>query len=281
MQPMKFIVLMFSFVLSTAGLIAQEFVAAKVCLNKEELKLAELINAFRKENKKPILPLSAALSFVAQTHVRDLQLNRPDTSICLTGSWSDNGNWTACCYNKYVLDQECMWNKPKEMTSYPFRGYELSYFQEEILVIDSVFKLWLKSEETTDMILTAGNHKSKKWETMGVGVGENYVSVWFGQRTDANGKPKSCEELSASEMIQADMSSANERYYLIYGSFNYESDALEAIRRYQKNGFKNAVLLKADQRIRVALDVYDNLREATAAKEKLSSTYKDAWILKK
>lgn len=272
---------MFWFGLSFTALLAQEFVPSKVCLDKEELKLAELINSFRKENKKPILPLSAALSFVAQTHVSDLQLNRPDTSICLTGSWSDKGNWTACCYNKYILDQDCMWNKPKELTSYPYRGYELSYFQEEIILIDSVFKLWMKSEEVMDMILTSGNHKSRKWETMGIGVGENYISVWFGQRADANGKPKSCEEISESEMIQADLSTTNERYYLIYGSFNYESDAQEAIRRYQKNGFKNAVLLKADQRIRVALDVFDNLREATVAKEKLSSTYKDAWILKK
>ena len=262
------------------SLIAQQFELKQVCLDQNELKLAELINAFRKANRKPVLPLSSALSFVAQTHINDLQENRPDTSICLTASWSDKGKWTACCYNKYIVNQECMWAKPKELTSYPFRGYELSYFQEELIIVDSVFKVWMKSEDTRDMLLTSGNYSAKKWETMGVGVGDNYVSVWFGQRADANGKPKNCEELREAERKQEVSASGKEKYYLIFGSFAYQGDAQEAVKRYQKSGFQNAMMLKSNNRIRVALDVFDSLREATEAKEKLSSTYKDAWILK-
>lgn len=280
LQLMKNSILLFLLVFLITPLIAQQFDSKQVCLNQSELRLAELINDFRKANKKPVLPLSTALSFVAQIHINDLQENRPDTSICLTASWSENGTWTACCYNKYIVNQECMWAKPKELTSYPFRGYELSYFQEELINVDSVFKVWMKSEDTKDMLLTAGNHYSKKWETMGVGVGDNYVSVWFGQRADANGKPKNCEELKASERKQEMSDSGKEKYYLIFGSFAYQGDAEEAVKRYQKSGFKNAMILKSDNRTRVALNVFDNLRDATEAKEKLGSTYKDAWILK-
>ncbi|HPE43182.1 MAG TPA: SPOR domain-containing protein [Bacteroidales bacterium] len=272
------LILLFVFILS--GLFAQDFQADQVCLSQAEFRLAELINNFRKENRKPVLPLSSALSFVAQTHLKDLQENHPDTSICLTASWSDKGSWTACCYNKYIVNQECMWSKPKELTSYPFRGYELSYFQEEIITVDSVFKLWLKSEETIDMLLTTGSQSAKRWETMGLGVSENYISVWFGQRADAAGKPKDCVEIREAKIAQAKQKNAAERYYLIYGSFSQEADAKEAIKRYQNNGFKNAMILKTDQRIRIALDVFDNLKDATEAKEKLGSTYKDAWILK-
>ncbi|HOI31780.1 MAG: SPOR domain-containing protein [Bacteroidales bacterium] len=277
---MKSILLIILLFLFAPGLFAQEFRADQVCLSQAELKLAEHINAFRKENRKPVLPLSAALSFVAQTHVKDLQENHPDTSICLTASWSDKGNWTACCYNKYLVNQECMWGKPKELTSYPFRGYELSYFQEEVISVDSIFSLWLKNEETRDMLLTTGLQSTKRWETMGIGMSDNYVSVWFGQRADAAGKPKNCEDIRESKIAQGKQKNAAERYYLIYGSFLQEADAKEAIKRYQKNGFKNAVILRTDQRIRIALDVFDNLKEATESKEKLGSTYKDAWILK-
>jgi len=269
-------------VLFSLQLSAQTFDYENVCLNSQEQKLAKLINDFRKENKKSSLPLSKALTIVAKTHVADLQNNRPDTSICLTGSWSNKGNWTPCCYNKYIVKEDCMWDKPKELTKYPFRGYELSYFEEGIIQVDSLFSIWMTSEETKDMLLTNGNFSSKKWETMGLAVGENYACVWFGQRTDGAGAPPLCESLKASETL-ANKEVDNlkpQKYYIIYGSFALESDAKEAVKRFNNSGFNAAEILPSGDRFRVSLSKHDNLKDAMIFKEKLSASYKDAWILK-
>lgn len=274
--------LLISLLFFTLTISAQTVDYENVCLNTNEQKLAKLINDFRKANKKSSLPLSKALTIVAKTHVSDLQDNNPDTSICLTASWSNKGSWTACCYNKYLLNETCMWDKPKELTKYPFRGYELSYFEEGIIQVDSLFSIWMSSEETKNMLLTNGNFSTKKWETMGLAIGENYASVWFGQRADAAGSPPGCESLTASSKKPDDKTSSTklQKYYLIYGSFTLETDAREAVKRFNNTGFKSAEILSNGDRYRVSLSSFDNLKDAMAAKEKLSASYKDAWILK-
>lgn len=279
MIKLRFLLISLLFTLTIS---AQTVDYENVCLNSNEQKLAKLINDFRKANKKSSLPLSKALTIVAKTHVLDLQDNNPDTSICLTASWSNKGNWTACCYNKYLLNEACMWDKPKELTKYPFRGYELSYFEEGIIQVDSLFSIWMSSEETKNMLLTNGNFSSKKWEIMGLAIGENYASVWFGQRADAAGSPPGCESLAASSKKADDKTSTikPQKYYLIYGSFTLEADAKEAVKRFNNTGFKGAEILQSNNRYRVSLNSYDNLKDAMAAKEKLSASYKDAWILK-
>jgi len=278
----KFRYLLISILLLSLNISAQIVDYENVCLNADEQKLAKLINDFRKENKKSRLPLSKALTIVAKTHVVDLQNNKPDTSICLTASWSNKGNWTSCCYNKYILKEACMWDKPKELTKYPYRGYELSYFEEGIIQVDSLFSIWMSSDETKDMLLTNGNHSSKKWEAMGLAVGENYASVWFGQRADAAGSPPGCETIKTAEIAKTENldNSRQQKYYLIYGSFTLESDAKEAVKRFKNSGLKEAEILASGDRFRVSLNKFDNLKDAMSFKEKLATTYKDAWILK-
>ncbi|PKP52657.1 MAG: hypothetical protein CVT92_07965 [Bacteroidetes bacterium HGW-Bacteroidetes-1] len=259
-----------------------------VCLNNEEMKLAEKINTFRKQNRLPEIVLSLSLSFVAKTHVADLQLNKPDTSICSTASWSDKGKWTPCCYNSYVLKNACMWDKPKEITSYPYRGYELSYYEEGIVDVDSVFQLWKSTNEVADMLLSQFAHSDKKWLAMGIGISENYVSVWLGQRNDPAGKPSKCNKENETifqptfaDTLKKEIISENSaKYYLIYGSFTNKADANEAIKRYRNAGMKNVQLLVKEGRFRVALDVFIHLKDAIAAKEKLHPSYPEAWIYK-
>jgi hypothetical protein len=259
-----------------------------VCLTSDEANLAAHINNFRKQNNLPEIALSASLSFVAKTHVADLQTNKPDTSICNTASWSDKGRWTPCCFNSYVLKYECMWDKPKELTSYTYRGYELSYFEEGIVDVDDVFNLWKTTNAAVDMLLSQNSHSDKKWLAMGVGISENYVSVWFGQRTDPAGKPANCKtENQDSFAVSFNNDTAliaenpkNTKYYIIYGSFNSKADANEAVRRYKNSGLKNVQILEKEGRFRIAIDVHDNLKDAMSAKEKLSTSYPEAWIFK-
>jgi len=282
-----FLVFLFQMLLFLPTAYSQVHTVDNFCITPEEDRLMKMINTFRKQNKLPEIQVSASLCFVAKTHASDLQLNRPDTSVCNTGSWSNKGNWKSCCYNPYVYKPECMWDKPKELTQYTYRGYELSYFEESIVQADSIFKLWVNATAVVDFILGKGDHSDKKWAAMGVGLSDNYVSLWFGQRIDAKGKPKVCDKNDIAfraaftdSQAAVDKAVKGNRFYLIYGSFSTVADAQEAVRRYKNSGFKSAQVLNRDNKIRVALDVYDSLKEAMAAKEKLSASYSDAWILK-
>jgi hypothetical protein len=269
------------------GVFGQEHSIDNFCITTAELNFSESINKFRRENRMSEIPLSTSLSFVAKTHVADLQLNRPDTSICTTASWSDKGIWKSCCYNSYIHRPECMWEKPKELSNYPFRGYEIVYFEENLLQPDMVADLWFSVPEVVDFILGKGAHSDKKWAAMGVGIGENYLSLWMGQRTDPNRKPAVCAKgneiflapFTNDTSAKTSVKNTN-RYYIIYGIFGSLQEAQTALKTHKNNGFEHAVIVTKDNKIRVALNVLDNLKDAIAAKEKLPAEYSDSWILK-
>ncbi len=278
----KLLISLFFFFSLTFMLQAQKSGHDSICISVDEQRITDLINNLRKQNKLPEIPLSNSLCYVAKMHVRDLQTNRPDTSICNTGSWSDKGKWTPCCYNKYVLKTDCMMDKPKELTPYKFRGYEISYFEEGIVHADSLFDIWSGTPEVADMLLARGIHSDKKWQAMGISIGDNYVCLWLGQRPDPLGKPGLCSK-EAPKSAAVENEKKNEitgKYYLIYGSFSLQKEAEEEVKKHQAKGFKNAQILKKGDKIRVALGVYNSIKEAMAAKEKYKEQYKDAWILK-
>ncbi len=250
------------------------------CISNDEIQLFEQINQLRADYDKSSLQLSASLSFVAKTHVEDLLKNHPDTSICGLSSWSDKGTWKACCYNNYVLDEDCMWDKPKQLTSYSYRGYELVTYFEDDFTIDSIINIWSGTREVLDMILTQGNYTSKKWACMGVGINGDYVSIWFGQRNDPQKKPNICDTLILKIENQKATNPTESSFYLIFGSFEDINDAKEALRRVKKNNFPSADILIKDGLNRIYLGKYDNLKAAMHAKQDLPYTYKEAWIFK-
>lgn len=282
-KPTFMKIFMFLFIFLFPGILtAQKAKQDSICISPDELHLTERINKLRKQNKLPAIPLSRSLTFVAKTHIHDLQLNRPDTSICSSVSWSDKGKWTPCCYNKYVVNMECMWDKPKELSPYKYRGYEISYFEEGLIHADSVFDLWMSSQEVKDMLLGKGIHSDKKWQAMGIAIGDHYVSLWLGQRPDPLGKPGLCSTDNQVSTQKSDGSndSKTAKYYLIYGSYRLLIEAEEEVKKHQLAGFKNAQVLTNGEKIRVALSFYDSIKEAIAAKEKIKDKYKEVWILK-
>ena len=126
---------------------AQKAIPDDFCITDDEYRLYELINAHRLINGLKEIPLSASLSFVARTHVIDLYTNHPDTSICNLNSWSDKGDWIPCCHNKYVPAEQCIRNKPKELTKYTGEGYELTYAEVFNTNADTVFRFWKKIDK--------------------------------------------------------------------------------------------------------------------------------------
>ena len=258
--------------------------AQEICVSNDENRLAGLINSLRKQSRLPEITFSSSLTLVAKLHVNDLQTNRPDTSICSTASWSNKGNWTPCCFTALAPQFECIWNKPKELTNYPFRGYEITHYEEGIVEVDSLFSLWSKTPAVLDMLLGRNAHSDKRWTVMGLAVGENYVSLWLGQRPDPAGRPSLCSDFQPSSVQSSQNQILNAskpgKYYLIFASFANRADANEAVRRFKNSGFTNATVLAREGRFRVAINTFSNLKDAMDAKEKYATQYPDIWIMK-
>ena len=258
---------------------AQKNIPADFCISSEEMQLFNFVNSIREEYGKKTVKLSASLSVVAKIHVKDLLENHPDTSICNLSSWSDKGEWTACCYNSYIPKPECMKKKPKELTPYPYYGYEMVSYFEDDYSFDSLQPIWNDTKELLDMILTRGDWEKKKWIAAGVGINDHYVSVWFGQRADTQKAPKICKGEETGDVNKPATRDVS-LFYLIIASFKKQADAKEALRRTKKSGFNHAGILNSGENFRVYLGRYNSLKEASYVKNNLSPTYRNAWILK-
>src|SRR5690606_27401776 len=156
-------------------------------LNSEEKKLYDLIMQYRKEYNLPHIPLSPSLTKVAQLHVKDLGDNNPVTDECNLHSWSNKGNWTPVCYTDDHKQAQLMWSKPREITSYKGKGYEISYATTADEVdAASALNTWKGSVGHNKVIINEGSWKNMRWNAIGIGIYKGYAVVWFGQEKDEN-----------------------------------------------------------------------------------------------
>lgn len=156
-------------------------------LSTEERKLYNQIMEYRKQNGLPPIPLSKALTFVAKSHVLDLGVTESKRdSNCNMHSWGEDPRWTSCCYTNDHAQASCMWNKPKEMTSYPGIGYEISHGGSGgfIATAESALGGWKKSTGHNSVILNKGIWKNRSWKAVGIGISGGYAVVWFGEESD-------------------------------------------------------------------------------------------------
>lgn len=169
-----------------------------ICLAEEEIKLHRLINEYRKSHDLDNIPLSLSLTVVAKAHAADLFYNNPDDDyLCNMHSWSDKGDWEACCYTSDHAHAECMWNKPKEITNYKGDGYEIVFYfspvTDDISMAKEALEGWKGSPGHNNTIVNAGIFRNAEWNAIGVGIYEEYVTVWFGEKQDEEGAPEKCE----------------------------------------------------------------------------------------
>jgi hypothetical protein len=168
----------------------------KSILSLEEQKLYDLIMEYRKSKGLKSIPLSNSLTFVAQTHSRDLSENKPDLkSKCNAHSWSDQGEWSSCCYTSDHKQASCMWDKPKELTSYKGTGYEISVgssdprFSDFICTPEYALKSWQGSFHHNNVIVNKGIWAEDEWKAMGIGLYKGFAVIWFGKLSDQEGEP--------------------------------------------------------------------------------------------
>ena len=157
-------------------------------LSTEEANLYDILMEYRASRGLPKIELSKSLTFVAQTHVRDLFDNDPHDgsfgSGCNGHSWSDKGNWSPCCYTKDHARAECMWSKPSELTSYRGNGYEIGHWASGPTTAEKALAGWKKSHGHNQVIINQGIWHDNHWQAIGIGIYKNYAVVWFGEEKD-------------------------------------------------------------------------------------------------
>jgi galactitol-specific phosphotransferase system IIB component len=159
-------------------------------LSAEETKLYKLIMEYREQLSLPPIPISLSLTKVARTHVDDLLQNKPNQGDCNMHSWSSKGNWTPCCYTPDHAQANCMWSKPRELTSYPGNGYEIACgpgngnSMEILMTAESALNEWKASPGHNDVICNKDIWKEMKWNAIGICVSGSYAVAWFGEEPD-------------------------------------------------------------------------------------------------
>lgn len=161
-------------------------------LTDEETKLYNMINDYRKSKGLHAIPLSKSLTKVAKLHVQDLVENKPDNGYgCNPHSWSDKGEWSACCYTPDHKQSKCMWDKPRELTKYTGDGFEIAVGENACcsdfaMSADYALSSWKKSPGHNQVIVSSGMWSAGmfKWQAIGVALDGPFAVVWFGAKED-------------------------------------------------------------------------------------------------
>ena len=170
---------------------------SKTTISSDEIELYNQIMEYRKSKGLENIPLSNSLTIVAQTHCKDLVNNKPDLkNKCNAHSWSNKGEWSSCCYTSDHKEASCMWDKPKELTSYSGSGFEIAVgssapaFKDYVMTPDYAIRSWKKSFHHNNVIINNHIWKETKWNAIGVGIYKGFATVWFGMEVDLNGEPE-------------------------------------------------------------------------------------------
>ncbi len=267
-------------------ILAQDSIPNDFCITQEEFKLYNLINDYRKAMNLHEIPLSRSLSYVAKQHAIDLVTNRPDTNTCNFHSWSDKGNWVACCFEKEIKDKSCMINKPGEITNYPGVAHEIVYWENKEANAERAFDQWRETIAARSVITNFKEWESYDWNAIGVGINKGFAIAWFGEELDPEPQTMVCgtdkvirNKPTKTGDVPEIVSKSTGRFYLIYGSFQELKDAKSELQKYRTEGFKKATIISKDSKYRISLSDYGSMEQATEAKKELPSKFKGAWIL--
>ncbi len=184
--------LWFSLILSLISVFTDGNAGSQICLSTEEMELYQRVMDYRREQSLSVVPLSASLTLVAQAHAGDLEEHNPWQGHCNLHSWSDHGDWTSCCYTSDHREASCMWNKPRELTSYRGQGYEIAHFSSLGASALSAFEGWRDSKAHHAVIMNRQNWQGVEWKAIGIGIHGKFAVLWFGMEEDTAGHVSSC-----------------------------------------------------------------------------------------
>ena len=282
----------------------QKKIPANFCISPIEVELYNMINEYRRLYDLPPIPLSKSLSFVAKAHVRDLFFNRPDQGDCNFHSWSDKGDWKPFCYPKDEKKNNSVWDKPKEITLYKSKGYEIVYWENNPVNIDSIIPFWKSIDYFKSILIYTGKWQGKKWMAIGIGIYENYAAAWFGEIPDQEGEPWMCGREPEKRPIISEpqkdsiapavkpvkkqenpevKNGSNELpglYYIIVSSQQPKAKSNQLASELIVKGYKDAKVLVKNNKVRVSIMEFKEKPAADSALREIKKIYNDAWIYK-
>ena len=158
----------------------------------DEARLYQLIMEYRASKGLPSIPLSVSLTKVAQIHAKDMYLYFDEIpNGCNGHSWSKHGPWKKCDYYPDHRNAQGMWDKPRELTSYPGNGYEIAHGYvpptSGICTPEGALEGWKHSPLHNAVIINANGWASSQWNAIGVGMYKGSACVWFGVEQDPAG----------------------------------------------------------------------------------------------
>ncbi|MGI6342350.1 MAG: SPOR domain-containing protein [Bacteroidales bacterium] len=278
-------ILILIIVFSFSELVAQ---SSKTSYTAGEREIFNQINLLRKNEKKSQLVLSDKLSYVAQLHITDLKDNYKSETGCSLHSWSDKGNWSACCNAKNMEGINCMKVKPNEITGYEGLGFELIYWDNQRVNANEAVEMWTENQASKDMILCTGKWSSFDWKVMGVAMDDNYAIIWFGNRLETSPvvqqqtKPTSIES-TTTKNIEDNTTNIGElsssKYHIVVSSLKSREIAQETVDKYKKQGYKNAKVIDNKSLHRIIIDSFNNESDARKALSDYKAQFPDCWLL--
>lgn len=147
-------------------------------LNKESQILKELIDSFRVANKRKPLPVYERLSYVAMSHVVELNNGYHDTTLSLY-SWPNPVVGTTLLIYKNDIDVLGSLYKPQEVANINTPGYEMIHMHVERDSYCSgrcAFNYFVNKPMYRDMML---ENRYGRWARMGLWIREFTSSVWY------------------------------------------------------------------------------------------------------
>lgn len=156
---------------------SEKIFTEKNCIGDEisptERELYKIVNEYRVQNNLPQIPISEALSVLANRHLLDISLNIK----------SFTHGWSNCPYNINDNDTwDCVFEAPKRLkVGYNDKGYENLYRNNGGNATPALaLAAWKKSPMHNGLILNLENWKNIKFDAFGVAINGNLVALWFG-----------------------------------------------------------------------------------------------------
>lgn len=294
-------------------------VPSDFCISPMEMKLYKMVNEYRKRFDLPPIPLSKSLCFVAICHVKDLLFHPSGDESCNFHSWSDKGPWKPFCYPRDENKKNSVWDKPKEFTSYKGKGYEIVYWENNSVVIDSVITFWKSIAYFKSFLMSNGKWQGKTWNAIGIGIYENFACAWFGELLDQEGPPVVCGidteqkhpdssrinpgkgnlvttpkiDVKTNKVRKTDsiinephltkserINGINGKVYVIIKSQIPLTEARRLLNGIKAKGFPDAKIILFGNKIRIS--VFESVSKTEAEKKlhEVKKVYKDAWLLR-
>jgi len=282
-------------------------IPANYRVSEEEMRLYRMINDYRRRYDLPPVPLSRSLCYVASSHVKDLFFHHPDQEPCNFHSWSDKGPWKPFCYPRDENKKNSVWDKPKEFTPYKDKGYEIVYWENNQVDIDSVINFWKSVSYFNSFLMNTGKWQGTKWEAIGIGIYENYACAWFGQTQDPLDPPllegenpplpvplkagidsslktetfKPVPPLSPPPVTSiSDTTGRHVKYYIIIRSNVPVKDTSVLMKSYRDKGYPCVRFHPNEGKGRISVFETTDKATAQAKLKEVKVEFKDAWLLK-